>query len=89
MPILSTKLKNAFPATYTVALRNININGNKRGCSGFVSFNGKTVYINTEPCGSLGLMFRTAKHDKDYTGGQNQWAKNIDTLVSGVVSLLK
>lgn len=89
MPILSTKLKNALPSTYTVALRNIIINGDKRGCSGFVSYGDKTVYINTEPCGSLGLMYRTAKNGKDYTGGVNQWAKNIDALVSGVVSLLK
>jgi len=89
MLILSTKLKNQFSPSCNITLKNISVNGNKRGCSGFISLGDAIVYVNTEPCGSLGLMYRTAKHTKDYTGGINQWAKDLDSLVSGVNSLLK
>jgi hypothetical protein len=88
MLILSTKLKNRFPSSYTVALKNISVNSEKRGCSGFISLNDAIVYVNTEPCGSLGYMYRTAEHFKDYTGGVNRWAKDIDSLVFGVNQLL-
>lgn len=87
--ILATKLKNRFLSTHTVALKNISVNGDKRGCSGFIARGERIVYVNTEPCGSLGYMYRTAKHMKDYTGGVNQWAKDLDSLVSGVNALLK
>ena len=88
MPILSTKLKNRFSPSYTVSLKNISVNGDKLGCSGFISLGDSIVYVNTEPCGSLGLMYRTAQHTKDYTGGVNQWARDLDSLVSGVNALL-
>jgi len=88
MLILSTKLKNRFLSVYTVALKNISVNGDKRGCSGFISLGDSIVYVNTEPCGSLGYMYRTAKHLKDYTGGVNQWAKDLDSLVLAVTKLL-
>lgn len=84
MIILSTKLKNKFTEKHTVSLKNININGNKRGCSGFISLGNVIVYVNTEKFGSLGYMYRIAKHMKDYTGGVNQWAKDIDSLVYGI-----
>ena len=86
--ILATKLKNRFTPAHQVALKNIAVNGDKRGCSGFVSLHGVHVYVNTEPCGSLGYMYRTAQHLKDYTGGRNMWAKDIDALVRGVNELL-
>ena len=89
MLILSTKLKNQFPSAYTVALKNIAVNGDKRGCSGFIARGGAIVYVNTEPCGSLGYMYRTAKHMKDYTGGVNHWARDLGSLVAGINSLLK
>jgi hypothetical protein len=88
MLILSTKLKNQFSAETTVLLKNININGNKRGCSGFITKGGNIVYVNTELCGSLGYLYRTAKHTKDYTGGVNLFAKDIESLVSNVNALL-
>lgn len=88
MIILSAKLRNRFAATYNVQLRNIVINGDKRGCSGFIALGDNVVYVNTESCGSLGYMYRTAKHMKDYTGGVNRWARNIDALVKGVNDLL-
>ena len=87
--ILSTKLKNRFSSVHTVVLKNIAVNGDKRGCSGFISLGDAIVYVNTEPCGSLGYMYRTAEHFKDYTGGPNRWAKDIDSLVRGVNQLLQ
>ncbi len=89
MLILATKLKNRFSPAHAVALKNISVNGDKRGCSGFISQGNAIVYVNTEPCGSLGYMYRTAAHMKDYTGGVNRWAKDIDSLVAGVLQLLK
>jgi hypothetical protein len=89
MLILSTKLKNQFPSTHTVALKNISVNGDKRGCSGFIQRGDAIVYVNTEPCGSLGYMYRTAAHMKDYTGGVNRWARDLDSLVAGINSLLR
>jgi hypothetical protein len=89
MLILSTKLKNRFSSAHNVALKNIAVNGDKRGCSGFIERGGAIVYVNTEPCGSLGYMYRTAEHLKDYTGGVNRWAKDLDSLVAGIDQLLK
>jgi hypothetical protein len=88
MPILSTKLKNRFFPHYVVTLKNITVNGEKRGCSGFISRDDAIVYVNTEPCGSLGLMYRTAESQSDYVGGVNRWAKDLDSLVVGVTRLL-
>ncbi len=89
MLILSTKLKNRFSSAHNVALKNIAVNGDKRGCSGFIQRGDAIVYVNTEPCGSLGYMYRTAEHLKDYTGGVNRWAKDLDSLVAGINQLLK
>lgn len=86
--ILSTKLRNQFSSDYTVSLKNIIINGDKRGCSGFIALGGRIVYVNTEQCFNLGFMYRTAKHMRDYTGGSNRFAKDLDALVSGINSLL-
>lgn len=84
MLILSTKLKNRFTPAHSVALKNIRVNADKRGCSGFISLEGVHVYVNTEPCGQLGYMYRTAQHLKDYTGGPNRWARTLDDLVKGI-----
>lgn len=89
MLILSTKLKNRFTPAHTVALKNIRVNDDKRGCSGFIALGDSIVYVNTEPRGSLGYMYRTAQHMKDYTGGVNRWAKDLDSLVAGINGLLK
>lgn len=89
MLILSTKLKNRFTSVHQVQLKNIAVNGDKRGCSGFISLGDRIVYVNTERCGSLGYMYRTAQHLKDYTGGVNRWAKDLDSLVQGINQLLR
>ena len=85
--ILATKLKNRFLSTHTVALKNISVNGDKRGCSGFIARGDRIVYVNTEVLGGR-YMYRTAKHMKDYTGGVNQFANDIDSLVYGINKLL-
>jgi len=89
MLILSTKLKNRFTSVHQVHLKNIRVNDDKRGCSGFISLGDRIVYVNTEPCGSLGYMYRTAQHLKDYTGGVNRWARDLDSLVAGINQLLR
>lgn len=89
MLILSTKLKNRFPNADKIELKNIRVNEDKRGCSGFIQANGKIVYVNTEKCFNLGYMYRTAEHFKDYTGGRNMWAQDLDSLVNGINELLK
>lgn len=88
MLILSTKLKNRFTSVHAVNLKNISVNGDKRGCSGFISRDNAIVYVNTEVLGG-GYLYRTAKHLKDYTGGVNHWAKDLDSLVNGVNALLR
>lgn len=86
--LLATKLKNMLPLHYKVALKNKSVNGAKLGCSGFISLDGLIVYVNTEPAGQLGYLYRTAKHIKDYSGGVNRWAKDSVTLVVGINQLL-
>jgi len=89
MLLLSTKLKNRLDNRYTVALKNIIINGNKRGCSGFVALEGNHVYVNTENTFHSGYLYRTAEHGKDYTGGVNCYACTLEQLVNGINKLLK
>jgi hypothetical protein len=86
--LLSTKLKNQFSPAHSVALKTISVNGDKRGCSGFISLNGAIVYVNTEKFGSLGYLYRTASSLQDYTGGANKFAPSLESLVSGVNQLL-
>lgn len=79
-------LKN-LPQLDVSKVKNVDVNGQKRGCRGFIINNdtGKVCYVDTEPFFNFGsgsglygdinraVMMRTAKHDKDYTGGINQW----------------
>ena len=93
MLILSTKLKNAINKhangmDLTFTLKNISINGRKRGCDGFIrnNANGSVVYVTTEePClSSLHYMYRYADHEKDYTGYRNRWANTLDELATEI-----
>lgn len=96
-PILSVKLKNAFKALpdsdkYAMEFKNININGNKRGCSGFITNleNDVCVYINTESIAApfLGILYRYCEQSGEYTGGHNHFAKSLDEVVHSTVHLL-
>jgi hypothetical protein len=97
MLILSTKLKNAINKhangmDLTFTLRNISINGSKRGCSGFIrnNANNSVVYVTTEePClSTLHYMYRYADHEKDYSGYHNRWANTLDELATEICRLL-
>lgn len=90
-PLAMTKLKNALvkiDPDLKVELKNVRINGQLMGCSGFVTNpdTGQIVYVNTES--DLGTaLYRTAESTRDYRGGQNRFA-GYDDLPGSVVSLL-
>lgn len=97
--LLSTKLKNAITKKaqkenfqLQITLHNIAINGNKRGCSGFIRNmeNNSVVYVNTEnSCFISKYMYRYADNEKDYTGYTNHWANDLEGLVSGIITCLR
>ena len=94
--ILSTKLKNALNNMKGIniecSFKNISINGQKRGCYGFVrnTSNNTTVYISTEPI-YCGFLRRYAKDMKDYGGihSINQFSKSLSQLVDDVYTMLQ
>lgn len=84
----SRKIRSLFKGMpYELKVKDIDVNGQKRGCSGFIqnTQTGKVCYITTETffdrrCGSglygsnnKAVMMRTAASTKDFTGGANQW----------------
>ena len=94
--ILSTKLKNALNNMKGINIEcsfsNISINGQKRGCYGWVrnTDNNTTVYISTEPI-YCGFLRRYAKDMKDFGGAHsiNQFSKSLKELVDDVYSMLQ
>lgn len=89
----ATKLRNALlkarPGLDT-ALKNVRVNGQLRGCNGFVRDpkTGNIVYVSAEEnFGSSNVYARTASSMRDYTGGRNNMT-SYDELVSTVLSLL-
>lgn len=98
MPVLTTKLKNEMIKKSTpdmklkFSLSNIMVNGEKRGCSGFIvnEVNGSTVYLTTEQScmACLGYMYRYADNERDFRGYRNRWAKSVPELTTEVIRLL-
>lgn len=97
--LLATKLKNAVKRLdpdgliEPVGVRNIVVNGQRRGCSGhFVhKVTGNVVEINTEH-GSLGdldgrILCRYSDSVKDWRGGRNQWIPEKE-FAAHVVAML-
>ena len=89
--LLATKLKNAIKrempeSNVEFVLHNINVNGRKLGCSGFVvnKDNGMVMYVSTETT-MFGYMYRRAKSTSDFVGGYNRWASTEEELVKGIV----
>lgn len=103
--LLKIKLINAIkkvaeekniPLKYNI--KNISVNGQKRGCSGFVinTLTNSCVYVNTEqscysPLANKSL-YRYAKDDKDYSStnlinGNNKFCEN-HCLAENVVKML-
>lgn len=74
-------------------LRKIEINGEFRGASGFIHSKGtgKSVYVNSETLTFYGeeyhVLYRTADHLKDYSGGHNCYA-TPEQLGEAVLNLL-
>ena len=98
--ILAVKLKNALKKAnekygYDLKfdIKNIIVNGAKRGCSGFVTNtqNGSCVYTDTERtcCANLGVMYRYADNNKDYSGYCNRWTGRVYTVDSLANEILK
>ena len=104
--LLKTKLTHQLNAAamaqeieIEIFLKNISINGVKRGCSGHVvnKSTGSCAYVNTETfcCSPLAgkVMYRLARDTKDFSSnslknGYNRWATEED-LASSVIILLR
>lgn len=93
----SIKVRNLFKGLpFEVKLKNIVINGQKRGCSGHIvnTETGKVCYITTEMFFGLwndrnrAIMMRTAKDTKDYTGGTNVWIP-MEKIVETAIELTR
>jgi len=94
-PVLMTKLKNDVNKNkpgMNFCLRNIAINGVKKGCSGFIEnpTNDSIVYVTTEvfQIGACRYMYRYADSMKDYTGYSNRWATSYESLISSLCTML-
>lgn len=96
MTILSTKLKNAFDKLedsdkYSMSFKNISVNGDKRGCSGFITNleNDVCVYIDTESVTNLGMLYRYAEREGEYTGGNNHFAHSLEEIIKETRRMLE
>ena len=75
-------------------LKAIRVNGDVRGCNGFVKNpnNGLIVYVSTEmstPLGKeYGVLYRSAQSLKDYVGGKN-WFATPSCVADSIVDLLE
>ena len=100
--VLSQKLRSAIKkqnqeTNYDLEffLKNILINGQKRGCSGFIKNkgNGSCVYVTTEKLGytPLHYMYRYADNEKDFRGYHNRWTQTFksEELAREIVNLLE
>jgi len=94
-PLAMTKLRNALvrlSPDLKVELRNVRINEQLQGCSGFVTnpATGKIAYVSTD-CNldpRLGdALYRTAEHTRDYRGGLNQFSSYVE-LPQAIVDML-
>ena len=91
-----TKLKNRLkaldPALDLTKLKNVRVNGELMGASGFVTnpANGAIVYVNTDHNHGTSMdnaLYRRAQHLRDFTGERNNFASYAD-LPQEVVDLL-
>lgn len=83
MSLLAAELKKMLPKEYSSRLKNLKLRG---GCEGYVSFEGMTVKVNTEPLGSVGEVPVVLVKDGDQYG-PNYWAE-VPELVSLITRLL-
>lgn len=105
-PILTTKLKNMFnDQDYMFNLKNISINGQKTGCSGYIynPMTGLVLYVNTEKSVASWLketMVRYVsfkeKNEKDFSKSKfTNGTENVnvfcdrDELASTIIKMLE
>jgi hypothetical protein len=104
MVLLATKLKNQLITeaekagiAIEVKLKNITLNGVKRGCSGHVVSEDSCVYLTTEELPYLSLlgraMYRLSNGPGDYSSnglinGNNRWCDH-NKLAAAVIKTLK
>ena len=79
-----------------ISLKNIIVNGNRRGCSGFIKLYGNVVYVNTEKSEYSPLkdknLYRYAGYVGDFSSnsikdGNNRFAKD-EELPTAIIDLL-
>ena len=82
-------LQNSLGAEY-----NVKVNVGHFYISGFVEKNGKFVYFNVEDLRENGnefnsVLYRTAKNDRDFTGGTNSYSKleNLDLKIKHLLDI--
>lgn len=79
-----------------IYLRNVEINGQKVGCSGHVinKTTGSCAYVNTEPAFGGKVLYRLARDVIDYSStslinGYNRWCENeVDELAWKVIRMI-
>jgi hypothetical protein len=94
--LLATKLRNellAINPDLQVQIRNVDVNGTKMGCSGFVTdpATSRVVYLNTDHNHGTNYdraYFRVARDAKDYRGGLNHFSGYTE-LAEAAADLLK
>lgn len=65
-----------------------------KGCyeyqSGFFQIDNQWFYFSCSPMFAINdkVMWRTAKHNKDYTGGENKWCSS-DMVIENAIKYLK
>lgn len=97
MAILATKLKNAFNKyedkdKYSMSFKNVSVNGDKRGCYGFITNleNDVCVCINTEQTSmNLGMFYRYCEQQGEHTGGINHFAHSLEEIVENTRKMLE
>ena len=95
--LLAVKLQNAVrkavkSGTLSFHLKQIRVNSNVLGCSGFIQLTTDGIqricYVNTERGLLNSYLFRRASSVRDYVGQRNQSAKTVEELVEGIVAVL-
>ena len=94
--LLATKLKNlinnAYPDNnYIIEVKNIKLNGQSRGCSGFIKNpeTGSVIFLTTEKTGCSWLKDYMYRYESQKRGfGRNRWTSSQEELVRGIHRLL-
>lgn len=94
--LLATKLKNLINNTYPdnnyiFELKNIKLNGQSRGCSGFIKNpeTGSVIFLTTEKTGCSWLKDYMYRYESQKRGfGRNRWTSSQEELIKEIHKLL-